>query len=247
VLFGLLVFITQRKFFEGAGRPNPKAVGGLALIVFITAFPMIIVWFAWDNLSRQWLPYALAEMHPAALEPDGALSFYIDKSPQSLHDARKGLFVELTGEAALDYTPEALVDALAASKTGSKDDRERCKAILAAALAEDGTPAPARCISGHEAQLYCEARGMRLPTRKEWSAALADTAVSSAPIRAASRSSQPLTRGSFAEWTRDVDADDEASFEVVGWPEDEAETRVEIAPEDASPRVGFRCAYTFGD
>ncbi|MHA1128925.1 MAG: SUMF1/EgtB/PvdO family nonheme iron enzyme, partial [Alphaproteobacteria bacterium] len=33
-------------------------------------------------------------------------------------------------------------------------------------------PTPARCISGFEAQTYCEAQGMRLPTPEEWDANL---------------------------------------------------------------------------
>lgn len=216
---------------EGRKRDAARTVAFTVLIVAVTALPAWILMRATGAVSRQWLPLQIASMHPAALEPNGPLAFYLDRRPQTLHAGRKTLFGELTGEPRSLYEPERLLGVLA-----GYDDPAPCPEILRATLGETGDAVEALCISGIEAQRYCEGRGMRLPTPDEWRAALGALDPES--------TTGELHRSEHGEWTRHL-VHDRETFVVEGRERDDEIP--DLRADQTSPRVGFRCAFTFDD
>jgi len=184
-----------------------------------------------------WKP-ALVEMVPAAEAPNAEAAYYLDRLPTALSSGRVGLFHALATESDEDFSAQGLLARLAG--------RGACAEALAESIGPDGmqgdappTP-PARCVSAVEARLYCEARGKRLPTPEEWTAALAEVAATPA---AALDARGPHQRTMLAEWTMRV-VHGTPTFELLGG--DAAPDAPEsLQPGSTSPHVGFRCAFRF--
>jgi len=231
VLFGALYSVCRPAFpVRQVLRPRLRAVGAAFAIVAITSFPIWVLGITLDDLADLWLPYKLGSMEPVALEAGAAPSFYIDRNPVSLYESRRTFFSTLTDEARDDYTVDGLLEALAA---GSSEGP--CPGLLAQSL-DEVAKAPALCISGIEAQLFCESRRMRLPTPAQWEAALSTLSPTS-PTEA--KNPRLLRRGEAAEWTMELQNDKE-SYALRG----SASPR-ELAAGSYAPDVGFRCVFTF--
>jgi serine/threonine protein kinase len=223
-LFALLLVMTAL-----ACRPRPEAGGLLGsgwgeaavslAIILATALPLAMILSAMDQASLQFTALKVAGMEPAALGESEPRSFYIDRRPQSLYAGRRGLLAAITEERRrMHTTGDELLRAL--------DDRRSCGQLLEAALRPGPEAEPARCVTGIEARRYCEGLGKRLPTPDEWDGAVA-------PGR--------LERGPFGEWTMG-EVHGTPTFEVRGGAEP-----LRLPPDEASPDVGFRCAWSFGD
>ena len=131
-----------------------------------------------------------------------------------------GLFEALTGTCRLEYEEAGLTAALAGAST--------CEDMVQAE--------PAACVTAIEARLFCEANGKRLPTPEEWERALGGAVDSGA---------DELRRGELGEWTMRV-VHGTAAFEIKG-ADASAGIPEKLEPTELSPRVGFRCAFSFED
>lgn len=107
-----------------------------------------------------------------------------------------------------------------------------------------GDSYPVNCVSQDLAAAYCEARGLRLPTRAEWlaeteHAALDDREVAgvAAPLPAAQFCTVALCgpRGNVREWTS------EPGVAMGGAYDDAAPNLDTYTGQTSSPRIGFRC------
>jgi len=241
----LVVIIGNRKWLgwvpRGEGRAAVKRVAMALLTLIATILPYGTL--VMDNISTGdsiQIPMgapAIVEMTPASMERGGEASFYIDRAPSSLSRSRPRFFARLTGEDKKDFTPGGLLAALA----GSGACGEALSGTVGPAeLPEDWERRPARCVTGIEARLFCEARGKRLPTPAEWRAALG----SPAPGERGGSAGQ-LQRGGLAEWTM-KEVHGTATFEVMGATA-EMEVEGKLGPASFSPHVGFRCAFTFDE
>ena len=225
LLFAGVVLVGRRARKNDNGEDRERrAFIAPALIVAITAAPLVPLLVAVDGASIRWASFQAAEMQPSRLSDSEERSFYIDQQPQSLYQGRRGLLAALTSsERDLRATSDMLFAAL--------DGREQCGDMLRAALRPGDDVAPARCVTAIEAQLYCEGLGKRLPTPEEWSATVG-----------AAEPPTEILRGPFGEWTmRRIHGT--PTFRVVGNDEESAEP-IELAPNEVSPRVGFRCVWS---
>ena len=202
------------------------------VILVVTGLPLALLPAAMSRWDQLCLPWRLTMMHPASTESDAADSFYLDRQPRPLAQGRKGLFMVLTKRDREDFSNQALRNVLAGG--------EQCPKILSAALATDKQDRPARCITAIEARLYCEAIDLRLPTPEEWDAALKKT-----PIETPEDSDSPFTREPFAEWTMRL-VHGNPMFELKGVEGVEGAPSV-LKPDEFSKKVGFRCAFSFGN
>jgi hypothetical protein len=165
------------------------------------------------------------------LDAEAGPSFYIDRRPQGLafgHD----LYPKLTDGNRDDASAELLLAAMAGGN--------ECEEELVASMKPMGEASPAVCVTAVEARLYCDAIGLRLPTPAEWEAALGDV-----PIEAGEDSDSPFSRGRFAEWTMAM-THGTPTFEIRGTA-DVAGAPDDLKPDRFSDKVGFRCAFTFGE
>ncbi|MFH2008617.1 MAG: protein kinase [bacterium] len=229
----VLVAVCYRSFplrsrYSGAARTIAVSIA----LIIITAIPTGILFAAMNDVGQTWLPHKLSSMHPVALKPGAAASFYIDKEPQSLWSGRKALHEALTNKMRRLREEPNLEPVLAGYK--------ECPTILDAALSNKPPRAAARCVTAIEARLYCQGRGMRLPTPREWDAALTSIKPAEAGLPDPAR---PLQRGPFAEWTMQK-VHGTATFELRG-TDGVPGAPAKLEPNRFSRHVGFRCVFNF--
>ena len=151
--------------------------------------------------------------------PDG--SVYIDVRPTALSEGRRGLCASLSEGDRLDLLIEGCVDEVLVAALA---EGESCAPVLVQTL--NDPEVAARCVTGAEARLYCEAQGKRLPTPVEWAAAEA-----------------VLEVDSLGEWVM-AEVHGTPAFEVVV-PDGVSGVPAQLDVDEGSDRVGFRCAYSF--
>lgn len=199
-------------------------------VFVITICPTWLCFSAMGSMPVRWLPIKLSVMQPISSTVSSTPDFYIDRAPQSLYKGRDGLWSALTSRSRLSYKEGNLLSVLKGQK--------QCSDILAATVRGKPTAEPARCITAVEAHLYCKSRGKRLPTPKEWQAALSKIPVSS-EFHA---SPNALWRSTFGEWTAKEEHGTPIFF-VAGSEHPSVPKKLEST--DFSKAVGFRCAFRF--
>lgn len=180
----------------------------------------------------------LAEMHPVAPAQGAAdRPLYLDRRPCDLRVGREALLARLSPGARGPYRSERLLAAL----TGSR----RCPGLLRR-LAEDPPPSapddyePTRCLTPAEAEQYCHARGKRLPTPAEWTAALGALT----PLRTRQlANSVGLVVGRRPEWARTAGAARGEGYVSIGAPASGASDAIPTSATELQPGVTFRCAH----
>ena len=215
VLFvALLVLVRQH--LPLTSSPRGAAIAVTTMLLIGAAIPITIG--AMTSAGDQWAALTFTQMVPVS---GAGGSFYIDTHPQSLHQGKRGLCASLTEGDRLEVLLEGCEDETVARALAGHGE---CSDILLAALDSDSHAA--RCVTGAEARLYCEALGKRLPTPDEWSAAVG-----------------LVEAGEHGEWTMD-EVHGTPAFDVA-IPDGVSGVPGRLDVSQWSDRVGFRCAFSF--
>jgi len=212
-------------------------VASMALTFLLAILPLLMFPQATREMHRA-LSLPVGGMHPAALKAGAESSFYFDKAPVTLGIYGTRVCVEITGNkwGACESYPSVL-----ASLAGGKE----CEALIETSL---GDPAkkklgPALCLTAIEAKIACEVQGKRLASPEEWDAAVGALK----PLDPSTKSdpAAPITRLPIGEWTMRM-VHGNPVFEIKG-ADASPEIPKSLAPTAFSPKVGFRCAYKYGE
>jgi hypothetical protein len=225
---------------DGAGAAKWIDLASAAATIGLVALPLVTLSKASTDASRA-LFVPVRDMHPASLRTGTEPSFYIDKGPALLGFYGTRMCTEITGKGWKGWSDCDGEQPVLASLAGGKE----CKPLIAASMGDPAKKAlgPALCLTAIEAKIACEVQGKRLASPEEWDGALSKVA----PLKtlADKDPAAPLARLEIGEWTMRM-VHGNPVFEVKGG-EAFADIPKALVPTAFSPRVGFRCAYRYGE
>lgn len=238
VLLAMLVIVLRKGLVlerTTSRREVAVEVGSMTVTLAASLLPLATFPSVMSTL-RTTLTLPAKGMVPAAREPGANPSFYVDPRPTSVGTYGQRLYMALSGKRFWDeYRVELLLGALSAGTD--------CADSIVASLgdAAESNLSPTLCLTAVEARLACEVQGKRLATPEEWQSAVGPVPITPLPGADAPRGG--LARLPLGEWTMRI-VHGSPVFEVHG-ADAGPDIPGNLAPAGSSPKVGFRCAYTY--